>query len=140
MSPLLTILRAYIVAARPKTPCKSLASYGDWSELCRQPLLWLGCADPTEALFQGIAEDPDRETLARQLTYWRAVFGSAPAKVRDAIPEARGPDDKRAELLDLMQDIAGERGEINRLRLGPVDRASRRANRRWAAFRSGKRQ
>jgi hypothetical protein len=35
----LTIVRAWIVAGRPKTPCKSLAGYDHWSDLCRQPIL-----------------------------------------------------------------------------------------------------
>lgn len=41
VSAVLTVVRAWIVAGRPKSACKSLASYGEWSELCRQPLLWL---------------------------------------------------------------------------------------------------
>lgn len=118
VSAALTIVRAWIVAGRPKTECKSLASYGDWSELCRQPLLWLGCADPTASVFEAIAEDPDRETLARLLTAWQAVFGKTPAMVRDAVREASAFHDAHVELREVLHDIADERGEINRRRLG----------------------
>ncbi|MDP1926695.1 MAG: hypothetical protein Q8K57_18140, partial [Thiobacillus sp.] len=38
VSATLTIVRAWIVAGKPETICKSLAGYGDWSDLCRQPL------------------------------------------------------------------------------------------------------
>jgi hypothetical protein len=118
VSAALTIVRAWIVAGRPKTACSSLASFGDWSDLCRQPLLWLGCADPTTSLFAAIAEDPDRETLARLLTAWRAVFGKTPAMVRDAVNKADTSLDRNNELGEVLRDIADERGEINRRKLG----------------------
>ncbi|MDP2829323.1 MAG: hypothetical protein Q8O37_12040 [Sulfuricellaceae bacterium] len=114
----LTIVRAWIVAGRPKTLCKSLAGYGDWSDLCRQPLLWLGCADPTVSVFEAMADDPDRETLGRLLTVWQSVFGKTPAMVRDAVKQAHALYDAHAELREVLRDIADERGEINRRKLG----------------------
>jgi len=118
VSAALTIVRAWIVAGRPKRICKSLASYGDWSDLCRQPLLWLGCADPTASVFEAMEEDPDRETLARLLTAWQSVFGKMPAMVRDAVKQASAFHDEHAELREVLHDIADERGEINRRKLG----------------------
>jgi hypothetical protein len=110
VSAALTIVRAWIVAGRPKTLCKSLAGYGDWSDLCRQPLLWLGCADPTVSAFEAMTEDPDRETLARLLTSWFTVFGKTPAMVRDAVKQALQLNDENAELREVLRDIADERG------------------------------
>lgn len=118
VSAALTIVRAWIVSGRPKTICKSLAGYGDWSDLCRQPLLWLGCADPTASVFEAMAEDPDRETLGRLLTSWFAIFGKTPAMVRDAVKQAITFNDENAELREVLRDIADERGEINRRKLG----------------------
>ena len=118
VSAALTIVRAWIVAGRPKAACKSLAGYGDWSDLCRQPLLWLGLADPTESVFEAMAEDPDRETLDRLLTAWQSVFGKTPAMVRDAVRQASAFNDEHVELREVLHDIADERGEINRRRLG----------------------
>ncbi len=118
VSAALTIVRAWIVNGRPKAICKALAGYGDWSDLCRQPLLWLGCADPTVSVFEAMAEDPDRETLARLLTSWFAVFGKTPAMVRDAVKQAITFNDENAELREVLRDIADERGEINRRKLG----------------------
>jgi hypothetical protein len=114
----LTIVRAWVVAGRPKAACKSLAGYGDWSDLCRQPLLWLGLADPTESVFEAMAEDPDRETLARLLGAWQSVLGKTPAMVRDAVKQASAFSDEHVELREVLHDIADERGEINRRRLG----------------------
>jgi hypothetical protein len=91
---------------------QALAGYGDWSDLCRQPLLWLGCKDPTASVFEAIAEDPDRETLARLLGAWVAVFGKTPAMVRAAVRQ------EHAELREVLLDIAGEHGEVKRWKLG----------------------
>jgi hypothetical protein len=118
VSSALTIVRAWIVAGKPMTECKSLAGYGDWSDLCRQPLLWLGLADPTESVFQAMVEDPDRETLVRLLVAWQSVFGNRPSMVRDAVKQASMFNEERAELREVLHDIADERGEINRRRLG----------------------
>jgi len=94
-----------------------MAGYGDWSDLCRQPLLWLGLADATESVFEAMAEDPDRETLGRLLTAWQSAFGKTAAMVRDAV-RVSGFGDQNAELCEVLRDIADERGEINRRRLG----------------------
>ena len=118
VSAALTVIRAWIVAGRPRAACTALASYADWSDLCRQPLLWLGCADPTASVFEAMAEDPDRETLTRLLGAWHAVFGKTPAMVRDAVRQVSAVNDDAAELGEVLQEIAGERGEINRRKLG----------------------
>ena len=113
----LTIVRAWVVADRPKAVCKSMAGYGDWADLCRQPLLWLGLADATESVFEAMAEDPDRESLGRLLTAWQSAFGKTAAMVRDAV-RISALGDEHAELREVLHDIADERGEINRRRLG----------------------
>ena len=116
VSAALTIIRAWIVAGKPQTSCKSLASYGEWSDLCRQPLLWLGYVDPTSSVFEALAEDPDRETLARLLEAWYTKFGKTPTMIREAMNTINQLRD--CELREVLQDIASERGEINRRKLG----------------------
>lgn len=118
VSAALTLVRAWIVAGKPQTTCRSLASYGEWSDLCRQPLLWLGCADPTASVFEAMAEDPDRELLARLLVAWHAVFGKTPTMVRDVVRKAHLLPSERAELREVLHDIADEKGEINNRKLG----------------------
>jgi hypothetical protein len=118
VSAAMTIVRAWLVAGRPKTNCRPLAGYADWSNLCRQPLLWLGCADPAVSVFMAMAEDPDRETLGRLLRSWQAVFARAPAMVRDAVKQATIPQQEHQELGEVLRDIADERGAINRRKLG----------------------
>ena len=114
VSAALTIVVAWIQAGRPQSAGRALAGYGDWSDLCRQPLLWLGCADPTTSVFEAIAADPDREVFGRLLDAWQSVFGKAPAMVRDALKYAQTSLDLR----EVLHEIAEERGEINRRKLG----------------------
>lgn len=116
VSAALTIIRAWIVTGRPKANAPSLAGFGDWSDLCRQPLLWLGRPDPITSLLSAMSNDPDRELLGRLLIIWQQCFGSKPTMIREAVTHAAGPDG--AELLEILAELAGERGEINRRRLG----------------------
>ena len=119
VSSALTIIRAWIVAGRPQTLCKALAGFGEWSDFCRQPLLWLGMADPTASVFEAMAEDPDREMLLRILDAWRLVFGRTAAMVRDALRRTSSTGSvEHVELKEVLLEIAGERGEINPRKLG----------------------
>lgn len=118
VSAALTIVRAWIAAGRPTSECKPFAGFAEWSELCRQPLLWLGMADPIHSVFEAMAEDPDRETLARFLEVWEAAFGNRSAMVREAVKQASICQDEHADLREVLHDIADERGEINRRKLG----------------------
>jgi hypothetical protein len=116
----LTIMRAWIVAGCPKTACKPVASFGAWSDTVRQPLLWLGLPDPASSLFAAMDADPDREILGRLLMGCKRVFGSGPMMVRDIVEKASRLSHKpsEVELYEVISDIADERGQINRKRLG----------------------
>ena len=118
VSAALTIVRAWISAGRPLTACRALAGFADWSELCRQPLLWFGCPDPAVSVFEAMADDPDRETLGRLLRVWQATFGKGPGMVRDAVKLVEGSPQEHQVLGEVMRDIAEERGQINRRKLG----------------------
>lgn len=83
----------------------------------------MGIADPAQRVFEQLAQDPDRETLGRLLHAWRATFGSTPAMIREAVNRAEtyafgGVSNVQAELKEVMREIAEDRGEINRRRLG----------------------
>ena len=118
VSAALTIMCAWIADGRPLSRCKSFAGFADWSDLCRQPLLWLGQQDPTASMFKAMAEDPDRETLGRLLFAWYGVFGRSPAMVREAVKQSSVYSSENAELREVLHDIADERGEVNRRKLG----------------------
>lgn len=111
----LTIVRAWICAGKPKTECKSIATYADWSDYCRQPLFWLGLPDPAACIFEAMMEDPDRELLGDFLRAWFDRFGQVPTSVKEATCLFKSSDTLR----EIIGDIAGERdGSIDRKRLG----------------------
>lgn len=115
ISAALTIIRAWIVAGRPIAPVKPLNSYGEWSSLCRQPLLWLGLEDPAQCVFDTMAHDPDREYLGAFLKLWFDKYGTHSTSVKTLVDSlAFNPD-----LCEIITDIAAERdGTISRRKLG----------------------
>lgn len=117
----LTVIRGWIVAGRPITDVTPISSYTAWSDLCRQPLLWLGYPDPAESIFASMKQDPDRETLGRLLHAWYACFNTRPKMIREAICRAGN------ELIEVFMDIAGDYDKLNNKRLGKW--ISRHANR-----------
>jgi hypothetical protein len=86
----------------------------------RQALLWLGQPDPADSVFTAMTVDPNSETLGRLLISWSLEFGKAPTMVRDVVEAANrhSPDPNRVELHEVISDIADERGQISRKRLG----------------------
>ncbi len=85
----LTIIRAWLGAGTPETKMVPLASYGEWSRLCRQPLLWLGQPDPAGSVFQAMRDDPDRELLQSLLHHWHLTFGDHPTTVSRLVETAK---------------------------------------------------
>lgn len=70
----LTILRAYCLAGRPKQDLKPWGSFGAWSDLIRGAIVWLGLADPgdtREALRENTTEEG--HDLSTLLTGWEEI-------------------------------------------------------------------
>jgi len=85
VSLVLTMIRAWIVAGCPEVDVPTIATYKDWSNWCRQVLLWLGLPDPATSLFRALDDDPDRLILRRFLHAWFDSFKSQSVRLRDAI-------------------------------------------------------
>lgn len=114
----ITIIKAWITAGKPISKCSALASYERWSELIRQPLLWLNLPDPATRVFEQLNVDPDRELLSRLIDAWDHHFGNKPTMIREAVELTVFMHNSAQELKEVFREIAEERGEINRRRLG----------------------
>ena len=77
-----------------------------------------GVPRPAVSVFEAITEDPDRETLGRLLRAWQAYFGRVPGMVREAVKLVETNRSEHQELGEVLRDIAEERGQINRRKLG----------------------
>ena len=112
----LTIIAAWRVAGCPRANVSPIATYGVWSDYCREPLLWLGYADPATSLLDQVQNDPDSDPLLGLLTAWWGVFRSSAIPLRKALEVANSGEKK---LLDAFHETpAEERGSINRTKLG----------------------
>jgi len=118
VSLVLTVVNAWLSAGRPIANCRKLASYERWSEMVRQPLMWLGLSDPAEGLYSTQENDPDKQMLLRLLLAWRLCFGSAPTMVREAVCHAFSGAAHSGDLREVLEEIAERRGDINRRILG----------------------
>ena len=121
VSAALTIICAWIEAGKPGHAGKNLASYDLWAEYCRSPLIWLGCEDPVDNLYRKMSEDPEREFLGRLLQAWSDMFGGKEIRVRDALARVGSQSQSQphtGDLVELLEDIAGDRGGINARKLG----------------------
>lgn len=119
----LTVLRAYIVS-KEKVKEPPLGSYDHWSRLVRDPLIWLGEADPTDVIENVRRGDPRLAKLALALEVWTRHFGATPITVPDAVAVAMerwGNDEgwKNPELRDTLIAVTGgaENRPINKERL-----------------------
>jgi hypothetical protein len=69
----LTVLRAWHVAvgAGERTHMPPLGSFEEWSFRIREPLIWLGQADPCETLAEIRDNDPHRGALVTVIMQWK---------------------------------------------------------------------
>jgi hypothetical protein len=119
----LTIIRAYIVAGEPTQSKKGFREYMDWCRFVRDPLLWLGCADPCESIRRMQDLDPKRSKM-------ESIFGAIKAFPADSFTskqliEAASNRVKREEneiyqhLYDALVNVAGKKdGDLCSTKLG----------------------
>jgi len=113
----LTVLRAHLVAGQPRRDgVVDLGSYEGWCRLVRDPLVWLGEADPVASLDEVREEDPKREVLDAMMQGWERlgtagvgrISASGLIELAKASPEFQRP----------LFEIARRRDDICALRLG----------------------
>ncbi len=134
----LTVLRAYLVSGE-RVKVRPFGSFEEWSQRVREPLVWLGCADPVDTVENVRTDDPELSRLRAVLTGWRELLemrrpytahdviehaegqagGSALGKTSGGITIKSGLAARRAEFKAALLDVAnGGGGVISTLRLG----------------------
>jgi hypothetical protein len=72
----LTVLRAWQIAReREKLSLPPFGSFEDWSRRIREPLVWLGQADPCQSVTTVRDNDPERTALTGVLVQWKGAIG-----------------------------------------------------------------
>lgn len=109
----LTIVRAFIVAGRPRE-CAPIGSFEDWSGLVRDALIWLGRPDPADAMGEARREDPVLAGLIAVVEQWRKAIGSDRVTARQIV----GIAEEHGEFREALAAVGGEGGKISTGRLG----------------------
>src|SRR5262249_50408394 len=117
----LTIARAFVVAGRPRGVAP-IGSFEDWSTWVRDPLIWLGRADPAAAMGNAQRDNPDVAKLVAVLETWARVIGDSRVAAREVV-ELAGKQSSAGGWLypdfrDALLVVARDRGEVSSDRLG----------------------
>jgi hypothetical protein len=111
----LSIISVFLAADEPVLEARPIATYDEWSRLCRYPLMWLGLPDPAQSLIEQVSNDPERQSLGEFLEVWRQCFGSSSVTVRQLVAKT----EQRSELLEALEELPVMDGRyVNRGKLG----------------------
>ncbi len=115
----LTILRAWYLAGMPDQGLPPTGSYEQWSKWTREPLVWLGMADPWESQEACRADDPMLENLRGLFQIWFETVGDEPLTAKQLIQRAINSKDMGSDdLYDLLDGICGDKAGLNTRKLG----------------------
>lgn len=115
VSRVLSIINAHQAAGEPEQQAPAIGTYGEWSRLCRYPLMWMGLPDPAQSLIEQVSHDPERQSLGELLEAWQGLFGTRSVTVRQLIAKA----EDRTELMDALEELPVMDGRsVNRGKLG----------------------
>ena len=84
----LTILSGYRAAGSPDQNLPRWGGFNDWTHEIRDPLVWLGCADPFRTRERIVARDPERQVNGEVLHEWHKAMEEKAVRTRDVIEAA----------------------------------------------------
>ena len=118
----ITVARAYIAAGK-RVECPALGSYGQWSQVVREPLIWLGKADPVKSMDAAREADPVRNAVRDLIAIWKEKLtvgvGYTAVELNESAYETHSGEFIRPELRDVLLLQAGNaRGDIDTRKLG----------------------
>ena len=109
---ILIISRAFHLSGAKVSPFK-LGGFEDWSRFVREPLIWLGKADPADTMETTAADDPAAQRLTAMLDAWEEQFPHTGRTIPEAIRELDAD-----ALRDVMREHFPNRsGEIDAVRI-----------------------
>jgi putative DNA primase/helicase len=111
----LTILRAYHVAGCPPQQLQPWGGFDDWSKSVREPLVWIGLADPCETRKAVLADDPEREESLNAVGALHEVFRDKKFTVKQILKDCKSHTALKTSMLTVGET---HQGEINARRLG----------------------
>ncbi len=113
----LTVILSYM-ASSDSVQIPVYGRFEQWSRFIREPLVWLGMADPCDSRESIEESDPVSSQLAALLKAWHSVFGKSAKTTGEAIKIASDDgglysSEDTSALKDAMLEIADNRGSIN---------------------------
>lgn len=116
----LTLLRAYHVAGRPKQKLSVFGRFEAWSNLVRSTLVWCGEADPNLTRQRIEIVDPVRQQIQSVLMGWSLVLGDTVVTAADAIEIASKAKVESAPLFReaLVAALGGTDADLTSIKLG----------------------
>ncbi|MBF0379248.1 MAG: hypothetical protein HQK72_17470 [Desulfamplus sp.] len=127
----LTIIRAYHVAGCPKLNIVNYGSFETWCKFARNPIVWIGKADPIKTREKVKDSDPVTGNLKELLEAWHGVYKTATKTAKEVAEHVRHmiknnnnynktaltPEQER--LIDIVELIAiDNNGTVNNRKLG----------------------
>lgn len=111
----LTILRAYIYAGKPKQDITAYGSFDEWNNLIRASLVWLDVADPMKTRERIEESDPIKQTLGSVLSLWHAAYGSQAKTTAEVVHDYDINVDLKQALIDVAINKRGDAIDPKRL-------------------------
>ena len=114
----LTILKAYILAGKPKQKIPQYGSFEEWSDLVRSALVWLDCADPNLTKKKIEQEDPTKMNFNRILSLWKSIYDDKAVTVAEIVTDLnREIEDGKStsekyELSQIFREVTWTRGKL----------------------------
>jgi hypothetical protein len=117
----LTIALAYRESGE-SAACVPIASYGQWSRVVREPLIWLGEADPVRSMERARDMDPEQAAARELVAHWAACLGlDKQYTVREIVQRVCHDGNvfvNRPEFRELLLSQCGARGQVDTRKLG----------------------
>ncbi|MDH3662684.1 MAG: hypothetical protein OEU92_22085, partial [Alphaproteobacteria bacterium] len=117
VSAALTVVKAYLVAGE-RVEVTPFNSFGVWSAMVREPLVWLGEADPCSTRTRISERDPIAQGLGNFLEVWDSLFGEEPMTAGAVLQVVNSGDSEQPDIEEVFRSVTGDGRMPNAHQLG----------------------